>query len=174
MRSLKTLRVSLCLAIFLVISAISRPGLAQDIQWPSNTINLSQLESIFSQYPGINQFNIQFPNQTNWGITPGSVQTLVNNFQQEAQSLGVKGALPDLSFSSLAGGGLKGGLAQLAINNSGDLKGQMDDVLRQLRYQTLDLSDALPDWLKQFLLAIYDAVYSGFEFLGQKLASLFR
>jgi hypothetical protein len=159
-----------------VIPSTGNPSLlgqgSMNIQWPANTINLSQLENIFTQNPGISQFNIQFPNQSNWGITPNAIQSIYNTFEQEAQSVGVTGKLPDLSFSSLAETTMKSGLPQLMINPNGDIKSQMDDILRQLRYQSLDLGNYLPDWLKRIVLAVYDAVYSVFDFLGAQLAAL--
>ena len=154
-------------------SPVSAGAQEQLIDWPFNYINLSQLEAIFSQYPALKQLDIHFPNQTRWNISPGDLQRIASDYQQEASSLGVMGKLPALSFSAISASGLQEGLAHIAIGNpNGDIKAQMDDVLRQMRYEELNLSNALPDWLKHFILAIYDAVYSTFDFLGSELAEL--
>ncbi len=155
--------------------SLSRGG--SSINWPTDSINLSQLQALFSKFPGLSKLNIQFPNQTNWGITPDQIRTLSNNYQLEAKSMGVTDKIPDLLFSSLSGGSLKAGALQLAIanlKNGGDIKGQMDDLLRQVRYDGLNLGNGLPDWLKRVLLAVYDAVYQALTFAGGILASMFR
>jgi len=145
---------------------------AMNVQWPSNAINLSQLQSLLTQNPGISQFNLQFPNQSSWGVTPNTVQSLASMFQQSADAVGFTGKLPDLSFSSLAATAVSSGLPQMMIDPKGDIQGQLTDVLRNMRYQSIDLSDALPDWLKRIVLAIYDYAYNTFDYLGQQLAGL--
>ena len=158
-------------------------GQSMDVNWPSNIIDLSQLQAIFTQNPAFKQFNILFPNQTNWNVTPSSIQSLMGNYQQEAQSVGMSDRPPGLSFSSLANaGGVKAGILQLAIaqlkdgnllSNPGTMKNMMSDMLRQARFQNMPLGDLLPDWLKRIMLEVYDAVYSAFEFLGARLAAIF-
>jgi len=177
MSSLK-LRIPLFSAGFLAFLAFAQPGLAtggqgMTVQWPTTSINLSQLQGILAQNQGIGPVTIQFPNQFNWTVTPDGIQGLVGNAQQAAQAMGVSGKLPDLSFSALAGANSG---PQISIPNmmQGNLKGQLDDVMRQLRYQEMNLGDMLPDWLKEFIVAIYDAVYAAFDYVQAQMAALIK
>jgi hypothetical protein len=183
-------RTSLFLAVFLGFLAVSRPGLSvvnyqhmmappqitgqnATFQWPSNNINLSQLEQILTQYQGMNQLNFQFPNQFNWMATPSSIQGLLGSIQKEAQSEGVTSPLSDLSLSSLAdGGGL--GLDQISIPNllQGNINDKLDAVMRQLRYEELNLSNKLPDWLKDMIVSVYDAIYAVFDYIQTQIIPL--
>ncbi len=143
------------------------------LQWPSNQINISQLEQILSQNPGLNQLNIQFPNQFNWQTSPGSIQNLLSSIQEEAQNIGVNGSISDLALSSLSGEGLEAD--QLSIPNllqGGDITHQLDAVMRQMRYQALNLSNYLPDWLKQVIVEVYDDVYGVFDYVQAQIVSV--
>lgn len=152
---------------------------ASSIKWPTDSISFDQLQQMFAKVPGLNKLNIQFPNQGNWSVTPEMALNLYNSYQQEAGSVGLQGKLPELLFSSLSGALLKNqkegqGFQMPVLDASkGDIKEQLDDMLRQLRYQTMNMGDMLPDWLKRGLLAFYDAVYAALNFMGAQLAALF-
>jgi hypothetical protein len=143
------------------------------IDWPSDSINLSQLQEIFSKLPGISQFNLQFPNQTNWNVTPEAISSLYNNYLQEAQSVGFTGKLPDLSFSSLNINALKSGMATFSIGGMmSNAKMQMDQELRQFRYDELHLGSWMPEWMKRTILALYDSLVQAINFMYDKLMAV--
>jgi hypothetical protein len=130
------------------------------------------LQGLFSQVPGISQLNIQFPNLTSWNVSSGQLQDLIAKLQQEAQVVRFGGSkLPDLSFSSLANADGNGGQLSIASLKNGDFKTQMDNMLYQLRYDEMNLSRSLPDWLKRALLAVYDTIYDCMQYLGNMLAA---
>lgn len=184
MMSIGKYRFSLCIGLFLSIfspllgamDAYCQTSSQQslNIPWNSNSITVEQLQALFRQYPTIGQFNIQFPNMTNWSITPDAALALYKNYQQQAQSLGLSGNLPDLSFSSLAVEGVKAGVAQLSVNNpNADLKTQIGDVLQSFNSPNSSFLDWVPDWFKDGLKTIFDTVYDALQWAGNAIASLF-
>ena len=196
----KPSKIALFTAVFLSVLAVAEPGITafhytphpyttddgsqgESIQWPSDSISVSQMQGVFNQFPGVSNFNFQFPNQTNWATTPAAVQNIYDTLQQKAQALGVGtgGKVPDLSFSSLAGGGVQGDMMQLAIDKikSGDAQAEMGDLLNQFQSGNLSNSlssymDMLPDWLKTILMTIYNAIYACFDFLQSEVQAMFR
>jgi len=143
------------------------------INWPSSTINASQLQNLFSQFPGASQLNIHFPNQLNWSVTPQQLSSLYSDFVQSAQLQGLSGALPSLNFSSLTGAAKGAGVTMPIRNAMGDMKSQMDQTLREFRYDELNLASGLPNWLKSIILAVHDTVVNALNFMYEKIAAVF-
>lgn len=191
MFSFMAYRKSLFAAILLGLATFGQPALsagflvnpkllpagggqqAASFNWPTNSINLSQLQQIFSQFPGISQFNFQFPNQMNWSTTPNAVQQLYNSYLQQAQSFGMSGTLPELSFSSLNTNSLKSGLSTFSIGSLGNFNNQMGQMMQQFRYEQLHLN-WMPEWMKRFVVALYDAFLQAYNFMQSKLMMAFR
>lgn len=182
-------RISIFLLVFPLVVILadsgralrSHPSLNQHLSdksialiWPSNAINLSKLQELVAHYPSVNNFNIQFPNQFHWALTPDAIQNLVRGIQQRAQEYGVWGKLPDFVFSSLATGSRpdKQEVSIPLLMQSGDVKSQAVEIMRQLRSDELGLSGMLPDWLKECIIAFYDAVYSAFDYVQAQITSL--
>jgi len=150
-------------------------GQAINVAWPSSSINLSQLQGLTSQYPGASQFNIQFPNNTTWGVTPSSIQNIAGNYMQQAQTLGYRAGIPNLSFSSLRNASFDSNMLSIPIANlSGSLQDAVDGGLRELRYQQMHLSDSLPDWLKNSILWVWNMLAAAWDWAAPQLAALFR
>jgi hypothetical protein len=133
------------------------------VEWPADTISFNQLQSIITQFPGMNKLKVQFPNQTQWMVSPAELTSLRNQYMEQAGSLGFGvggGGIPDLVFSSLANqSGGAGALAMIPIATLKDgMTETLEPMLREMRYQQLALSDSLPDWLRDILLALYNAI----------------
>lgn len=150
------------------------PPPSMNIPWNSSSISMSQLQGIMSQYPGVNQFNLQFPNNTSWSVTPSGLQSMYSNYLQQAQSLGYKGGVPDLSFSSLHDMHFDANMLTVPIDSlSTSFQSAIDNGLRELRYQQMHLSDALPDWLKEGLLTVWNGIVTICDYIREKLSALF-
>jgi hypothetical protein len=148
---------------------------SQNINWPTPVIKFSQIQQILSQLPGVGNVNIHFPNSTSWNVTPDSLQSIYKNYTEEGKFVGYRGQLPELSFSSLSAlSNPKAGGATLAISQlMGGSKEQMDQVLHQLREQNLFLGDWMPEWMRRFILAVFDAFMQAMDFMYNTLAAAF-
>ncbi len=174
------------LAILFVMAVAGMPAqsqaafnsMPQSIAWPSNSISWPDLQGLFNQYPGTSQFNIQFPNSTQWNVDPSSMQSFYNDYLNSARSLGYGSAanpLPPLIFSALKNAGANNlNIANVPIGNGITvMEQQMEGVLRDMRYEQMHLSDALPDWLKNIILIMWNGLTQLWDFACDEFRKIF-
>lgn len=148
------------------------------LQWPTDAVSFDQLQTVLQQFPGINNIKLQFPNQSEWSLSPQDLLAYHDDFLKQAGGLGFgvgNTTLPELVFSSLAGQAMgHGALAAISINAVKNGMGEaLEPMLRELRYEQLALADYLPAWLKDFLLAVYNMVMPYYYSAVNWIASFF-
>ncbi len=164
--------------LLLLVFALSLPFNAHALQnkslpvnWRQDSIDWSQLQSLFSQNPGFNQFSIKFPNGVMWNVNPLQLQGIYNAYVQHAQVINLRGGAPELTFSSLKSGhGKKNGVTTIPINNvMNNMEAAKQDMLNQLDYQKYRLASYLPDWLKKIIVITCNGFERLWDFLMEKI-----
>lgn len=159
-------------------AAINRAAGALQLKWPTEAISFDQLQSVINQFPGLKEVQLQFPNNTQVSLSPASLLSMHSNYVAKAGSLGFgvgASSLPQMVFSSLAqqvSG--SGNTTLLPVSQLKEGMGEaLEPVLREMRYQQLALASYLPDWLKDFLLAMYNFIMPYFDALMSWIGSFF-
>ena len=146
-------------------------NIALPVNWNQGAINWNQLQSLFNQNPGYNQFNIHFPNGYTWNADVNQVNSLYSTYANHAQSIGYKGNVPPLSFSSLSGkNSISGNGATISLNRiSQDMASATQNLMNELDYQKYALASYLPDWLKKLIVMACDGFMVLYDFALQQI-----
>lgn len=157
--NLKTLVIALALMSLLAAPAFAAAPQVESLQWPSDSISLSNLQSQFSQHPGLSDLHIDFPNHSSWDVSDAALKQFNRFYAEHAAAFGfAANMMPDISFSSLMPAGASGGALHLpAMGGVDAMQANLGTALRAAQLQDLNLS-SLPDWLQNLVLQVYQAI----------------
>lgn len=148
--------MSLTVSIVLGVTAPAMAATTMRLNWNQNSISWNQLQNVFNQNPGINQFMLHFPNGANWNINATEMEEIYNGYRLKAENAIHTGTLPTLMFSSMATHPISGhGITTIPINNAvTDMQLATRNMLDELTYEKYHLAEYLPDWLKKVISLI--------------------
>lgn len=177
MRFAKNILTSLFFGLLLVVApelhaAQNRP---LPINWQQPDISLQQVQALFNQNPGFNQFNIRFPNGYMWNAQLNQINSLASSYTQHAQSIGYRGNVPDLSFSSLSNPLRMDGRMSVPLQRlNQNIDAVTQNIMDELNYQKYELANYLPNWLKNLIVMACDGFMILYDFAVEQLSTWMR
>ena len=132
------------------------------INWQDENISWSELQSLFTNYPSMNQLNIKFPNGVVWVANENSLTNLYNKLGVTARNLSFSSVESDIMHSENS--------LRLPIAKIQNIS---DGFLRQMQYTQLKLPDYLPNWVKDIIVMICNGFMSLYDFALQEVRKFF-